>query len=147
MVVLKQQNLCPNFSTQKVSEPAVTVKSSPVFKKVHHKKLTTDKGKKVEGPTTSSDNEGSFERRTKTPRAASSASVMHVQPLFSDDDDDHNLLISTLTGGHGVIMDHRLKRSNVESIPNSSILERLGTSFLTTLRTLRCRQSISMTLS
>jgi hypothetical protein len=29
---------------------------------------------------------------------------MHVQPLRSDNDDDHNLLLSTLTGGHGVFM-------------------------------------------
>jgi hypothetical protein len=29
---------------------------------------------------------------------------MHVQPLHSDDDDGHNLLLSTLTGGHGVLM-------------------------------------------
>jgi hypothetical protein len=58
----------------------------------------------VEEPTTSSDNEGSTERPAKKPRAASSASVMHVQPLRSDDDEDHNLLLSTLTGGHGVFM-------------------------------------------
>jgi hypothetical protein len=53
---------------------------------------------------TSSDNEGSTERPAKKPRTASSASVMHVQPLHSDDDDGHNLLLSTLTGGHGVFM-------------------------------------------
>ena len=35
---------------------------------------------------------------------ASSASVLHVQPLRSDNDDEHNLLLSTLTGGHGVFM-------------------------------------------
>ena len=29
---------------------------------------------------------------------------MHVQPLRGDDDDDHYLLLSTLTGGHGVFM-------------------------------------------
>jgi hypothetical protein len=58
----------------------------------------------VEEPTTSSDNEGSTERPAKKPRAASSASVMHVQPLRSDDDEGHNLLLSTLTGGHGVFM-------------------------------------------
>jgi hypothetical protein len=29
---------------------------------------------------------------------------MHVQHLRSDNDDDHNLLLSTLTGGHGVFM-------------------------------------------
>ena len=86
----------PNFSTKKASEPAATAKAPPVFKKkVHRKKLAeqklaTGKGKKVEGPATS-DNEGSFERPAKKP--ASSAS-----------DDDHSLLLSTLTGGHGVFM-------------------------------------------
>ena len=39
---------------------------------------------------TSPDNEGSTERP--------------VQPLFNDDDDGHNLLLSTLTGCHGVFM-------------------------------------------
>ena len=29
---------------------------------------------------------------------------MHVQPLRGDDDDGHNLLLSTLTGDHGVFM-------------------------------------------
>ena len=73
--------------------------------KLAKQKLVTSKGKKAEGPGTSSDNEGSFERPGKKPCAASSASVMHVQPLrTSDDDDDHSLLISTLTGGHGVFM-------------------------------------------
>jgi hypothetical protein len=57
-----------------------------------------------QGPTTSSDDEGSTERPAKKASAASSASVMHMQPLRSDDDDGHNLLLSTLTGGHGVFM-------------------------------------------
>jgi hypothetical protein len=86
---------------KKTSEPAT--KPSPVTnKKVHRKKLA-GKDEKVE-ETTSSDNEGSFERPAKKPRNASSASVMHVQPLHSDDDDGHNMLLSTLTGGHGVFM-------------------------------------------
>ncbi len=53
---------------------------------------------------TSSDNEGSTERPVKKPRTASSASVVHVQPLRSDNDDDNNLLLSMPTGGHGVFM-------------------------------------------
>ena len=58
-------------------------------------------GKEV---ATSSDNEGPTERSAKKARTASSASVMHVQPLRGDDDDGHNLLLSTLTGDHGVFM-------------------------------------------
>ncbi len=88
---------------KKTSEPASATKPSPVTnKKVHRKKLA-GKDEKVE-ETTSSDNEGSSERPAKKPRNASSASVMHVQPLRSDDDDGHNMLLSTLTGGHGVFM-------------------------------------------
>ena len=82
---------------KKPSEPAA--KPAPVIsKKVSRKALA---GKEV---ATSSDNEGSTERPAKKARTASSASVMHVQPLRGDDDDDHNLLLSTLTGGHGVFM-------------------------------------------
>jgi hypothetical protein len=29
---------------------------------------------------------------------------MHVQPLRDNDADDHNVMLSTLTGGHGVFM-------------------------------------------
>jgi hypothetical protein len=35
---------------------------------------------------------------------ASSAPGMHVQPLRDNDADDHNLMLSTLTGGRGVFM-------------------------------------------
>jgi hypothetical protein len=88
---------------KKTAEPASATKPSPVTnKKVHHKKLA-GKDEKVEETTTSSDNQGSTERPAKKPRA-SSASVMHVQPLRSYDDDGHDLLLSTLTGGHGVFI-------------------------------------------
>ncbi len=59
----------------------------------------------MEEPATSSDNEGSTERPVKKPRTVSSVSVIDVQPLRRNNDDDHNLLISTITGGHGVIME------------------------------------------
>ncbi len=85
---------------KKTSEPVT--KPSPVTNKKVHRKYLAGKDEKVEA-TTSSDNEGSSERPVKKPRNASSASVMHVQPLHSDDD-DHNMLLSTLTGGHGVFM-------------------------------------------
>jgi hypothetical protein len=89
---------------KKTSEPASETRPPPVInKKVHRKKLA-GKDQKVEEPATSSDSEGSTERPAKKPRTVSSASVMRVQPLRSDNDDDHNLLISTLTGGNGVFM-------------------------------------------
>ncbi len=89
---------------KKTSEPTSETRSPPVInKKVHHKKLA-GKDQKVEEPATSFDWEGSTERPAKKPRTASSASVMYVQPLHSDNDNDHNLLLSTLTGGHGVFM-------------------------------------------
>jgi hypothetical protein len=58
----------------------------------------------VEEPATSFNCEDSTKRPDKKPRTTSSASVIHVQPLHNDNDDDHNLLISTLTGGHSVLM-------------------------------------------
>jgi hypothetical protein len=97
---------------KKTSEPVSATKPSPVTnKKVHRKKLA-GKDEKVEETTTSSDNEGSTERPAKKPRA-SSASVMHVQPLRSYDDDGHELLLSTLTGGHG---DFMLAKTEVDKI-------------------------------
>ena len=95
----------PISSTKKSSEPPAATKPPPsvIKKNVHRKKLATSKGKEVEGPTTSSDNQGSSERTAKKPRVASSTSVMHLKPLWSHDDaDEHNLLLSTLTGGHTV---------------------------------------------
>ncbi len=89
---------------KKLSEPTSETRPPPVInKKVHRMKLA-GKDQKVEEPATSFDCEGSTERPVKKPRTSSSASVMHVQPLRSDNDDDHNLLLSTLTGGHGVFM-------------------------------------------
>ncbi len=88
---------------KKTSEPASVTKPSPVTNKKLHRKQLAGKDEKMEEATTSSDNEDSTERPTKKPRA-SSASVMHVQPLHSYDDDGHELLLSTLTGGHGVFM-------------------------------------------
>jgi hypothetical protein len=70
----------------------------------HTNPFAAGKGKKVQDPTSSSDNETSNERPSKKPRVASSASVMHVQPLRDNDADDHNVMLSMLTGGHGVFM-------------------------------------------
>jgi hypothetical protein len=92
----------PTF--KKSLEPAAATKPHPVIKKKVHRKKLAGKDQKVEKPATSSDNEGSTERLAKKPRTALSASVMQVQPLRSDDDDGHNLLLSTLTGGHGGFM-------------------------------------------
>ncbi len=58
----------------------------------------------MEEPAASCDNEDSTERPGNKPCTVSSASVIHVQPLRRDNDDDHNLLLSTLTSGHGVSM-------------------------------------------
>jgi hypothetical protein len=91
-------------TSKKSSETAAATKPPPVIKKKVHRKKFAGKGKEVEGQTTCPENEGSNERPAKKPRVASSASVMHVQPLRSDDDDGHNLLLSTITGGHGVFM-------------------------------------------
>jgi hypothetical protein len=84
--------------TFKKSSEAATATNPPVIKKKVPCKKLAGKDKKVEGPLTSLDNEGSTERPAKKPYADSSASVMHMQPLRSDDDEGHNLLLSTLTG-------------------------------------------------
>jgi hypothetical protein len=89
---------------KKTSEPTSETRPSPVISKRVHRKKLAGKDQKVEEPATSFDCEGSTERPDKKQRTASSASVMHVHPLRSDNDDDHNLLLSTLTGGHGVFM-------------------------------------------
>jgi hypothetical protein len=99
----------PTF--KKSSEPAAATKPPPSAdkKKVHHKNLAAGKGKEVQGPTSSSavkKQDSAADRPAKKPRVAPSASVMHVQPLCDNDADDHNLMLSTLTGGHGIFMAH-----------------------------------------
>ena len=95
----------PQASTVKSSESAAAAtKPAPVIKKKVHRKKFAGKRKEVEGPTTSSDNKGSAERPSKKAHMASSASVVHVQPLRDNDADDHNLMLLILTGGHGVFM-------------------------------------------
>ncbi len=89
---------------KKTSDPAFETRSPPVINKKVHRKELAGKDQKVEEPVTSSDCEGSTERPAKKPRTASSAFVMNVQPLGSDNDDDYNLLLSTFAGGHGVFM-------------------------------------------
>jgi hypothetical protein len=96
LISLLMTSLTTIFSSRALSPPVIN-------KKVHRKKLA-DKDQKVEEPVTSSDNEGSTERPAKKLRTASSASAMHVQPLHNGNDDDHNLLLSTLTSDHGVFM-------------------------------------------
>ncbi len=84
---------------KKTSEPASETRPPPVINKKVPRKNLADKEL-----VTSSDNEASTEHPAKKPCTASPASVMNVQPLRSDDDDGHNLLLSTLTGGHDVFM-------------------------------------------
>jgi hypothetical protein len=87
---------------KKTSEPASETRPPPVITRRCLARTWPGAGKEL---ATSSDNKGSTERPAKKPRTVSSASVMHVQPLCSDDDDGHNLLLSTATGGgHGVFM-------------------------------------------
>ena len=63
----------------------------------------------MDGPSTSSDNEGSTERPSKKLRVAFSlcdaVRCMYLLSVRRDDDaDDHTLMLSTLTGGHGFCM-------------------------------------------
>ncbi len=102
---------------KKTSESASETRPPPVINKKVHRKELVDKDQEVEEPVTSSNCEGSTERPAKKPRTASSASVMHVQPLYNDNDDDHNLLLSTFTGGHGDVS--RCPRCTWDQLPES----------------------------
>jgi hypothetical protein len=94
----------PKTSTMESSEPSAATKSQLLSRRSFRKALAS-KGKELESPSPSSDNEGCTELPSKKTRVTSSVSVIHVQPLRCDDDaDDHNLLLLTLTGGHGVFM-------------------------------------------
>ena len=76
-----------------------------VIEKNHHHKSFTGNGKEFEVPLNTSDNQSCTERPSKKLRVTSSASVMQVQPICLDDDaNDHSLMISTLIGGHGVLV-------------------------------------------
>ena len=74
-----------------------------VIEKNHHHKSFTGNGKEFEVPLNTSDNQSCTERPSKKLRVTSSASVMQVQPICLDDD-ANSLMISTLTGGHGVLV-------------------------------------------
>jgi hypothetical protein len=70
----------PRSSTKKSSEASAVTKPPPsaTMKKVHCKNLDAGKGKEVQGPTSSS--------------------------AVKNDADGHNLMLSTLLGGHGIFM-------------------------------------------
>jgi hypothetical protein len=86
----------PKASTKPPSEPAAAAAKPPSVNMTKvHRKTFAGKSKEVEVPSTSSYNECSSERPSKKFRMASSASVMHVQPLCRDDEaDDYTLVFS-----------------------------------------------------
>jgi len=97
--------------SKKTSGPVVETRTPLVInKKVSHKKLS---GKELE---TSSDNEHSTQCPDKKPSTVSSASVMHVKHLRSDDD-DYNLWLSTIARGQGVYQQDLINRDILSTRP------------------------------